>query len=58
MSDRYGWTALMLAAWNGHTDCARLLLEREKDMRRNDGATALSIAKEFNHPSVVSLLSE
>ncbi|EFO64707.1 Kinase, NEK [Giardia lamblia P15] len=53
-----GWTALMSAAQSGHPDCASLLLEREKHMRSNRGETALDIAKRYNHPSVVSLLSE
>jgi ankyrin repeat protein len=32
-----GWTALILAAWNGHADCVRLLIDAGagKDARNN-----------------------
>ena len=64
MLDKYGWTALMLAAINGHAECVKLLLERERDMRTTrrwfgypSGTTALDAAEKMGHPAIASILS-
>ena len=64
MLDKYGWTALMLAAINGHTECVKLLLERERDMRTTrkwfefpPGTTALDIAEKKGYKEIASILS-
>ena len=55
----------MRAVLVGHTECVRLLAEREKDMKTTSwwngflsGTTALDIAKERGHTEIVSLLSK
>ncbi|EFO60930.1 NEK, Kinase [Giardia lamblia P15] len=53
-----GRTALMLAAQNGHTDCARLLLEKEGGVKGSDGRTALMSAAEHDYLECVKLLLE
>ncbi|EFO62170.1 Protein 21.1 [Giardia lamblia P15] len=54
--DREGRTALMLAAINGHTEVARLLLEKEWRMQDNNRKTALMHAAARGHKGVVDLL--
>ena len=53
-----GYTALLLAAENGHVDVARLLLEAgaDKGLQRHDGYTALMLAEESGHGDVAELL--
>ena len=48
----------MDASYNGHEALVRLLLERGADikLREKFGDTALSIAREYNHASIVALL--
>ncbi|TNJ26792.1 Ankyrin repeat protein 3 [Giardia muris] len=62
MQDNYGWTALMKAAYNGKTDCARLLFSEAGKQTTKEwygfpsGATALMIAAHENCPDIVELL--
>jgi ankyrin repeat protein len=52
-----GYSPLLTAAANGRLDIAKLLLAHGADPRAatNDGKTALSLAKERNHPEVAAL---
>jgi len=55
---RYGTTALFKAAERGHTDVAKLLLERGADLKVKDtfyGATAMTWALDGEHIDVVRL---
>lgn len=47
MSDSGGWTALMLAAKNGHTDCTRLLVEKEAPTEPQKKPTKKPASKKF-----------
>ena len=65
MQDESGWTALMFAAYWNNLECARLLAERERDMKTTrewwgfpPGTTALDIAKRWGRTEIVSILSE
>lgn len=51
-----GSTALMLAAWHGHIEVVRLLLQHETRLQRRDGRTALMLASVKGHEEIVSLL--
>ncbi|TNJ28401.1 Ankyrin repeat protein 1 [Giardia muris] len=52
-------TALMLAAWNGHADCVRLLVGLEAGMATDKYMnTALLAAATAGHPDCVSILME
>ncbi|CAE7732843.1 ANKRD50 [Symbiodinium pilosum] len=53
-----GYTALTIAAWNGHVEIARLLLEAgaDKDLRTSKGETALILAERGGHSQVATLL--
>ncbi|EFO61036.1 Kinase, NEK [Giardia lamblia P15] len=58
-----GWniingTALMVAALKGHTEIARLLVEKEGGMSDSNGWTALMVAAKRGHPDCVKLLLE
>ncbi|TNJ28033.1 Kinase, NEK [Giardia muris] len=53
--DEDGWTALMYATRQGHSDCIPLL-EGEIGMQNNSGRTALMKAVEENHTDCVRLL--
>ncbi|KAE8304653.1 Kinase, NEK [Giardia duodenalis] len=57
LKDSNGWTALMWAVKNDHTDCVRLLM-REKDLKGYNGGTALEMAKLWRNHEIVALLSE
>ena len=64
MQDESGWTALMDAAYWNRLKCARLLAEREKDMKATHkwyeyplGITALDIGNQMKHTEIVSILS-
>ncbi|KAE8304910.1 Kinase, NEK [Giardia duodenalis] len=57
LKDSNGWTALMWAVKNDHTDCVRLLM-REKDLKGYNGGTALDMAKLWRRHEIVALLSE
>ena len=56
--DRYGNTALMLAARNGSAEICALLLEAgaDRELRDSKGRTALMIAEELNHSDVARIL--
>lgn len=58
---RYGMTALFKAAERGHTDVAKILLDRGVDVKVKDtfyGATAMTWALDNKHLGVVKLLLE
>ena len=57
LKDSNGWTVLMWAVKNDHTDCVRLLM-REKDLKGYNGGTALDMAKLWRRHEIVALLSE
>jgi len=48
------------AAWNGHTDTVKLLLENgaNPNIRKADGATAVALATGQKHQDIVDLLNE
>ena len=56
--NKYGMTALMKAASNGHALMVRALLERGADpnLARNDKFTALALAAFFGHTETVKIL--
>ena len=58
MKDKNGMTALMIAVCNGHTDCVKLLLEREAGMQDSEGYTALMIAIQNNNVDCARLLAK
>ncbi|EFO65685.1 Kinase, NEK [Giardia lamblia P15] len=58
MKDNYGQTALMWAARNGHSECVRLLVEKEGGMKNSSGWTALMKAICNNRIGCVRLLAE
>ncbi|XP_038661077.1 peroxisomal NADH pyrophosphatase NUDT12 isoform X1 [Scyliorhinus canicula] len=57
--DEKGWTALMYASRNGHSQVAQLLLEKgcNTSFSNNSGQTALDIAKFWGHKNVAGLLA-
>ncbi|XP_072537973.1 NAD-capped RNA hydrolase NUDT12 isoform X2 [Salminus brasiliensis] len=57
-SGKQGWTALMLAARNGHYDVVQALLAKgcSKDLMNGSGQTAYDIAKFWGHRHIASLL--
>jgi ankyrin repeat protein len=54
----FGWTALHYAAWKGHTEMARVLLDAGVDIEAqgNEGLTALHLACTHNRIDVVNAL--
>lgn len=58
--DKYGYTALMLAASQGRHDIARLLLDNGADPNAacNEGISTLGLAQAMGHQNVVALLVE
>ena len=64
MQDNQGWTALMFAAYWNNLECARLLAEREGDMKTTrrwcgfpPGTAALGVAEKMARTDIVSILS-
>lgn len=55
---RNGWTALLLAAENGHDDVIRMLIQyhADPDARTGRGKTGVQVAENEKHFSTVSLL--
>jgi len=53
-------TALMCAAWDGHTDTVKQLLDKGVNVhvKYTDGKTALEYAKERNYTQIVELLKQ
>ncbi len=41
--DKRGWTALFYAAWNGRTDCMRLLVKAGADKKIKDDVRVLAL---------------
>lgn len=58
--NKYGWTALILASVEGHSDYVQLLLEHgaEVNAQARNGKTALTYASEEGHSDIVQLLLE
>jgi ankyrin repeat protein len=56
---RYGWTALMYAAFNGQSVTTKLLIESSANVNAidNDGNTASTLAASGNHWEVAELLA-
>ena len=59
-ADSNGWTALCVAAHEGHVESVRALPEAEAGLGRalNDGATALFVAAQNGHVETVRALLE
>jgi len=60
IKDNDGWTPLMCASSNGHTECAKLLLDSGADVniKSNDGWTPLMWASSKGRTECVKLLLE
>ena len=58
--NRSGWTSLMCASYNGHSEVVKVLLEKGADIeaKDNDGQTSLISASEWNYSDVVKMLLE
>lgn len=58
--NRDGKTALMLAAWYGHTECVELLLKAKAIVNMGDNyqSTALTLAADEGYPDCVQKLLE
>ena len=56
--NRTGETALMYAAWRGHSDIVQLLLENRADvtLKNRQGDTALGLAESKEHLEIVQML--
>ncbi len=56
--NRTGETALMYAAWRGHSDIVQLLLENRADvtLKNRQGDTALGLAESKEHLGIVQML--
>lgn len=54
-----GWSPLMHAAWNGHEEVARVLVERGANVNREcgDGFTAITLAAKQKHWKIVEMLA-
>lgn len=57
-ADKYGWTALMIAAWRGDLDVIRLLLDGGANINaaHRDGWTALTVAEKNGRDEAAALL--
>lgn len=55
----HGMSPLMLAAWQGHAEVARLLIERGADVHREDGDgfTAMTLAAKRRAWEIVEMLA-
>ena len=53
-----GETALMYAAWRGHSEIVKLLLEHRADatLKNRQGDTALTLAESRGHLDIVRML--
>ncbi|TNJ27472.1 Ankyrin repeat protein 1 [Giardia muris] len=56
-TDSHGWTALMRAAKNGHSDCLTSLVDAEANLVNDESCTALMIAALHDQPACVQRLS-
>ena len=59
LREETGRTCLHLAAFEGHTECAKILLQQENcsvDVQDNEGWTAVILASQENHPDIVKLI--
>ncbi|KAH8205373.1 hypothetical protein TruAng_000452 [Truncatella angustata] len=58
--DRWGWTALSMAAYGGHLGIARLLLEHDADMDTVDvdGDTPMQLAATRGHSDIAILFDQ
>ncbi|XP_061392972.1 G patch domain and ankyrin repeat-containing protein 1 homolog [Musca vetustissima] len=56
--DGYGWTALMMAACEGHEEAVRFLLQLgvDKNIKDKSGKTAMDLAKRKGHIHIQQLL--
>ena len=56
--NRTGETALMYAAWRGHSDIVQLLLEKRADLtlKNRQGDTALALAESKGHLEILQML--
>jgi len=60
VKDKYGMTALMLAARNGWAEIVQSLLMKNAkvDAKNNDGETALMLAAQNRHKKIIELLKK
>ena len=58
--DNYGNTPLHYAAWNGHFDICKYILEnvQEKNPSNNVGETPLDLAHQKKHFKIFELISQ
>jgi ankyrin repeat protein len=59
--DKYGWTALHHASFDGHLEIVKYLIEKchvDKKVKGNNGWTALHYASEQGHLEIVKYLVE
>lgn len=60
VTDQFGWTPLMSAAYSGHFDIVNYLLMLGADLKAKDksGLTAMDLAARKNHLHIMSFLKE
>ena len=51
-----GYTAVMVAAWQGHTELVKLLTPHSDISIKNDGQTVIDIARYSGHQDIVNYL--